>query len=155
MANWTVFLCRRLLLLSLVASGQSLCKLILNRLCASRCLSDINRGGVEKQRPYQLARTYLPLTYTRTHACTHAPTHAHTHARTRTRTRTHTHAHTHTHTRTHTHTHTHTDIYWITPDRGSIAGGTVVKIYGSGFVTDAYSSSNLVYIGNIPCQVNW
>ena len=55
-----------------------------------------------------------------------------------------------------TFTHTrHTVISWITPGRGSIAGGTVVKIYGGGFATDAYSSYNLVYIGNIPCQVNW
>ena len=34
------------------------------------------------------------------------------------------------------------------------AGDTVVKIHGGGFATDAYSSYNLVYIGNIPCQVN-
>ena len=34
------------------------------------------------------------------------------------------------------------------------AGGTVVKIHGGGFATDAYSSYNLVYIGNIRCQVN-
>lgn len=51
--------------------------------------------------------------------------------------------------------HTHTGISWVTPTRAGIAGGTTVKIYGSGFATDAYSSSNLVYLGNIPCQVNW
>ncbi len=46
-------------------------------------------------------------------------------------------------------------IHWVSPRRGSIAGGTKVTIYGSGFSTDAYDSANLVFFGNVPCEVNW
>lgn len=44
-------------------------------------------------------------------------------------------------------------ITYITPRRGSIAGGTKVTAYGSGFATDAYTSSNFVFLGSVPCLV--
>ena len=48
-----------------------------------------------------------------------------------------------------------TEIYWIWPRRGSVVGGTKVTVSGTGFSTDAYSGSNLIFFGNIPCEVNW
>lgn len=48
-----------------------------------------------------------------------------------------------------------TDLYWISPRRGTIAGGTRIAIGGSGFSTDAYTGANLVYLGGIPCDVDW
>ena len=47
------------------------------------------------------------------------------------------------------------EISWTWPRYGSIAGGTTVTIYGSGFTTDAYNHANLVFFGTIPCDVNW
>lgn len=44
-------------------------------------------------------------------------------------------------------------VHWIWPRRGSIAGGTVVNLYGNGFATDGYVSQNLVFIGQVPCIV--
>ena len=44
-------------------------------------------------------------------------------------------------------------ITYITPRRGSIAGGTKVTAHGSGFATDAYTSSNYVFLGPVPCLV--
>ena len=46
-------------------------------------------------------------------------------------------------------------ISWIWPRYGSIAGGTTVNIYGSGFATDSYTSANIVYFDDIPCIVEW
>ena len=40
----------------------------------------------------------------------------------------------------------HADISWTGPRSGSIAGGTVLTVAGSGFSTDAYSTSNLVWL---------
>ena len=47
----------------------------------------------------------------------------------------------------------HAVIGSIWPRVGSLAGGTKVTVWGSGFSTDAYNSVNLIYIGNIPCNV--
>lgn len=37
-------------------------------------------------------------------------------------------------------------IWWVSPRFGSIAGGTVLDIHGSEFVTDAFTSSNIVWL---------
>lgn len=37
-------------------------------------------------------------------------------------------------------------IRWVTPRVGSIAGGTVVDLQGSEFATDAFTSSNIVWL---------
>ncbi len=47
----------------------------------------------------------------------------------------------------------HADLSWITPREGSIAGGTTVQVYGSGFTTDQYTGQNVLYLGDIPCIV--
>ena len=44
-------------------------------------------------------------------------------------------------------------IGYVSPRRGSLAGGTRLTVYGNGFLTDAYSFVNLVYIGDLPCTV--
>ena len=44
-------------------------------------------------------------------------------------------------------------ISWFWPRVGSIAGGTRVDVRGSGFATDSYAGGNLVFLGDIPCEV--
>lgn len=43
----------------------------------------------------------------------------------------------------------------VQPRYGSIAGGTLLTVYGSGFVSDFYSGSASVFVGEIPCIMNW
>lgn len=44
-------------------------------------------------------------------------------------------------------------VHWISPRGGSVAGGTRVYVGGSEFQTDSYTGANLVFIGDIPCDV--
>ena len=37
-------------------------------------------------------------------------------------------------------------IHWRSPHAGSITGGTVLSLSGGGFATDAYSTSNVVWL---------
>ena len=48
-----------------------------------------------------------------------------------------------------------TELHSLDPLEGSIAGGTRVYVHGSGFSTDSYTGSNLVFFGDIPCDVVW
>eukprot|EP00117_Sycon_ciliatum_P037364 scpid335/ scgid27970/ Fibrocystin-L; Polycystic kidney and hepatic disease 1-like protein 1 len=46
-------------------------------------------------------------------------------------------------------------LWWITPRRGSLAGGTRVYLHGAGFSLDQYSLPDVVFFGNIQCDVDW
>ena len=37
-------------------------------------------------------------------------------------------------------------INWSSPSQGGIAGGTILSLSGGGFATDAYTSSNVVWL---------
>eukprot|EP01137_Pigoraptor_chileana_P025478 Opistho-2@7350 len=47
------------------------------------------------------------------------------------------------------------EISWVSPDRGSIAGGTKVTIFGSGFSRDIYAGGNVIMFGDVPCTNIW
>ena len=46
-------------------------------------------------------------------------------------------------------------VYGVSPWAASLAGGGKVIIYGSGFSADQYEGANRVFIGDIPCDVDW
>lgn len=43
----------------------------------------------------------------------------------------------------------------VQPRYGSIAGGTLLTVSGSDFVSDFYSGSASVSVGGLPCTMNW
>ena len=47
------------------------------------------------------------------------------------------------------------ELHWLSPRHGSVAGGTRVYVGGAEFKTDSYNGANLVFIGDIPCDVVW
>ena len=49
----------------------------------------------------------------------------------------------------------HIDVSSLSPRRGSLVGGTKVTIYGGGFSGDPYDTTNVVFFGDTPCDVDW